>query len=293
MFESGTKFAEKAAAEGWAGLELYRQQASTLYGMYTGKALTMFNLPLTLVVALGMSVVPAISAAIAKKDSPSARGITESTIRIAMLFAAPCAIGMSVLSKEVLYILFSDCNAKSVLAILSIAIIPVAIVSVTNAILQSYGKVYYPVINMIIGGLAKIVFNFTFIPYLGIDGAPIGTFLCYLIIACLNMINIIRFAGIKFRWGSFVVRPILAALIMGCAAFVLGTFVTGGNMLTDGSINVWLKRFLIAAELGICVIVYFFTVFAVKAVSREDILNLPKGEKIAAVLVKLKLLKGE
>ena len=129
-----------------------------------------------------------------------------------MLFAAPCAIGMSVLSKEVLYILFSDCNAKSVLAILSIAIIPVAIVSVTNAILQSYGKVYYPVINMIIGGLAKIVFNFTFIPYLGIDGAPIGTFLCYLIIACLNMINIIRFAGIKFRWGSFVVRPILAAL---------------------------------------------------------------------------------
>lgn len=293
MFESGTKFAEKAAAEGWAGLELYRQQASTLYGMYTGKALTMFNLPLTLVVALGMSVVPAISAAIAKKDSPSARGITESTIRIAMLFAAPCAIGMSVLSKEVLYILFSDCNAKSVLAILSIAIIPVAIVSVTNAILQSYGKVYYPVINMIIGGLAKIVFNFTFIPYLGIDGAPIGTFLCYLIIACLNMINIIRFAGIKFCWGSFVVRPILAALIMGCAAFVLGTFVTGGNMLTDGSINVWLKRFLIAAELGICVIVYFFTVFAVKAVSREDILNLPKGEKIAAVLVKLKLLKGE
>ena len=293
MFENGTKFAEKAAAEGWAGLELYRQQASTLYGMYTGKALTMFNLPLTLVVALGMSVVPAISAAIAEKDSPSARGITESTIRIAMLFAAPCAIGMSVLSKEVLYILFSDCNAKSVLAILSIAIIPVAIVSVTNAILQSYGKVYYPVINMIIGGLAKIVFNFTFIPYLGIDGAPIGTFLCYLIIACLNMINIIRFAGIKFRWGSFVVRPILAALIMGCAAFVLGTFVTGGNMLTDGSINVWLKRFLIAAELGICVIVYFFTVFAVKAVSREDILNLPKGEKIAAVLVKLKLLKGE
>ena len=293
MFEGGTKFAEKAAAEGWTGLELYRQQASTLYGMYTGKALTMFNLPLTLVVALGMSVVPAISAAIAKKDRTSACGITESTIRIAMLFAAPCAIGMSALSKEVLYILFSDCNAKSVLAILSIAIIPVAVVSVTNAVLQSYGKVYYPVINMIIGGIAKIIFNFTFIPYLGIDGAPIGTFLCYLIIACLNMINIVKFAGIKFRWSSFVIRPILAALIMGCVAFALGTFVTGGGMLTDAGINVWFKRFLIAAELGICVIVYFFTVFAVKAVSKEDILNLPKGEKIAAVLVKLKLLKGE
>ena len=91
MFEEGTDFAQKALEEGWAGLELYRQQAATLYGMYTGKAQTMFNLPLTLVVALGMSVVPAISAALAKKDAISARSITESAIRIAMLFAAPCA----------------------------------------------------------------------------------------------------------------------------------------------------------------------------------------------------------
>lgn len=292
MFENGTKFAEKAAAEGWTGTELFRQQASTLYGMYTGKALTMFNLPLTLVVALGMSVVPAISAALAKKNFASSRNITESTIRIAMLFAAPCAVGMASLSKEVLYILFSDINAKSVLAILSVAIIPVAVVSVTNAILQAYGKVYFPVINMIIGGLAKILFNFTFIPYLGIDGAPIGTFLCYLIIAILNMISIIKYAGIKFRMDSFVIRPIAAALIMGCAGFVLGTFITSDSFLVSADAGVWTKRLLIAAELVICVIIYFFTVFAVKAVSKEDILNLPKGEKLAAILAKLKLLKN-
>ncbi|MEG1441587.1 MAG: polysaccharide biosynthesis protein, partial [Oscillospiraceae bacterium] len=146
MFSEGTKFYEKVVAEGWSGLELYKQQAATLYGMYTGKALTMFNLPLTLVVALGMSVVPAISASLAKSNKDGARNITESTIRIAMLFAAPCAIGMAVMSKEVLHLLFSDYNAQVVLSILSLAIICVAIVSVTNAILQSYGKVYYPVI---------------------------------------------------------------------------------------------------------------------------------------------------
>lgn len=142
MFEQGTAFYQKVLDEGWTGLELYKQQAASLYGMYTGKALTMFNLPLTLVVALGMSVVPAISSALTRKSDLEARSITESTIRIAMLFAAPCALGMSALSKEVLFILFQDCNAKSVLAILAVAIIPVAVVSVTNAILQSYGKVY-------------------------------------------------------------------------------------------------------------------------------------------------------
>lgn len=292
MFTEGTAFAKKALEEGWAGAELYSQQASALYGMYTGKALTMFNLPLTLVVALGMSVVPAISAAVVRKNRAEAANLTESTIRIAMLFAAPCAIGMSVLSNEVLYLLFKDCNAHSVLAILSIAIIPVAVVSVTNAILQSYGKVYHPVINMVIGGLAKVIFNFTFIPYLGIDGAPVGTFLCYLIIACLNMINIVKFAGIKFR-SSFVIKPILAAIIMGAAGFAMSSFLTGGSFLTAADTGIWTKRILIAAELLVCVIVYFFAIFAVRAVRREDILSLPKGEKIAEVLTKLNLLKGE
>ena len=291
MFEEGTAFAKKVAEEGWMGLELYQQQAATLYGMYTGKALTMFNLPLTLVVALGMSIVPAISSSLAKKNNLGARSVTESSIRIAMLFAAPCALGMSVLSKEVLYILFQDCNAASVLSILSIAIIPVAIVSVTNSILQAYGKVYCPVINMVIGGAAKVLFNFFFIPYLGIDGAPLGTFLCYLIIAVLNMRHIIKYAGIEFQWNTFVTRPIAAALIMGGVGFVFATFVTGTEVLTSSAINIWLRRILIVGEIGVCAIVYFLAAFAVKAIRREDVLNLPKGEKIAAILTKLKLLK--
>lgn len=126
----------------------------------------MFNLPLTLVVALGMSIVPAISSALARARKGEAGSITESAIRIAMLFGAPCAIGMSVLSSGVLGLLFSDDNAHVVLSILSIAIIPVAVVQVTNAILQSYGKVYYPVVNMLIGGAAKVIFNYIAIPVL-------------------------------------------------------------------------------------------------------------------------------
>ena len=290
MFEEGTNFFKKAVEQGWQGIELYSQQAATLYGMYTGKALTLFNLPLTLVVALGMSVVPAISAALTKNDRLSARKITESSIRIAMLFAAPCALGMSFLSKEVLYVLFSDFNAQSVLAILAIAIIPVAVVSVTNAILQAYGKVYRPVINMIIGGVAKVVFNFFCIPYLGIDGAPLGTFICYLIIACLNIKDIIKYGGIKFSIGEFVIRPLLAALIMGAVGFVLGTFITSPQFLISEDISIWIRRLVIVAEIGICALVYFFSVFAVKAIKKEDIINLPKGEKIADILTKFKLI---
>ncbi len=291
MFQEGTKFAQQALEEGWKGVELFKHQASTLYGMYTGKAVTIFNLPLTLVVALGMSVVPAISASLTKKSPLEARTMTESAIRIAILFAAPCALGIASLSKEVLYLLYGDTNAQSVLAILAIAIIPVAVVSVTNAILQAYGKVYLPVINMIIGGTAKVVVNLFCIPYLGIDGAPVGTFVCYLIIAILNIVQIIKYAKIQFRFSSFLIKPLLASLIMGAVGFVLATFITGNDFLLNDTVNIWLRRILIVGEIGVCGIIYLFAAFAVGAIQKDDVLRLPKGEKLASFLSKLKLLK--
>ena len=278
MFAPGTDFYKKVIEEGWQGAELLSQKAATLYGMYTGKALTMFNLPLTLVVALGTSVVPAISAAVAAAKSREAKNITEGTLRIAMLFAAPCAIGMAVLSEPILMLLFGTGNAKSVLSILSISIIPVAIVQVSNSILQSYGRVYKPVTHMIIGGAIKVVVNFFCIPYLGIDGAPVGTFVCYLTIAVLNTISIIRTAKIDFKWNSFVIRPLLAALVMGVAAFGLLKVLPGGNLIC-------------LIQIAICGVVYLIAALAFGTIKKEDVLMLPSGEKIAALMLKYKLLK--
>lgn len=278
LFEQGTDFARKVAEEGWSAAAINVQKATTLYGMYTGKALTMFNLPLTIVVALGTSIVPAISAALAKENKIQARNITESAIRLAVLFGAPCALGMSVLSSGVLNFLFSTSDAKTVLSILAIAIIPVSVVQVTNAILQAYGKVYYPVVNMLIGGAAKVIFNYFAIPVLGIDGAPVGTFICYLIIAVINTIQIVRLANIKFSFTDVIIKPLIAAAVMGvCGYFTAAALPT--------------SRIMTLFEIVVCVLVYGIMIFIVRAVKREDVLNLPKGEKIADALERFKLIK--
>ncbi|MGN1092911.1 MAG: polysaccharide biosynthesis C-terminal domain-containing protein, partial [Monoglobaceae bacterium] len=202
-----------------------------------------------------------------------------STLRIAMLFAAPCAFGMAVLSKEILNLLFGTYDAASVLSIISFAIIPVAIVQVTNSILQAYGRVYVPVVNMIVGGAVKVLVNFLCIPYLGIDGAPVGTGVCYLIIAILNIRAIIKTSGVKINWIDFIARPLVAALIMSAVGYILSTFIPVG-------------RFMCIVEIGICVVAYAVAVlFIVKALRREDVLTLPKGDKIANILDKFKVLR--
>lgn len=279
MFSEGTEFFTQAAEAGWDAATTLTHKATTLYGMYTGKALTMFNLPLTLIVALGTSVVPAISSAAAKKNTVEAGRITLSTLRIAMLFAAPCALGMAVLSKEILAFLFGTYDAHSVLTILSFAILPVAIVQVSNSVLQAYGRVYVPVVNMIIGGAVKVLVNFFCIPYLGIDGAPVGTGVCYLIIAVLNIREIIKTANIKINWIDFAVRPMAAAVIMGAAGYVMSVFVPIGKITC-------------ILEIMVCVLIYMLSaLFVVKAFKKEDVLNLPKGDKLAAVLSKYNVLR--
>lgn len=190
----------------------------------------------------------------------------------------PCAIGMSVLSSGVLNLLFNTDNAKTVLSILSIAIIPVSVVQVTNAILQSYGKMYYPVINMLVGGAAKVIFNYFAIPILGIDGAPVGTFICYFIIAVINTVEIIKISDMRFSFVDTVVKPLIAALVMGAAGYAMAVALPSSRVMT-------------LVEIMICVVVYTLMIFVVHAVKREDVLNLPKGERIAEVLERFKLIK--
>lgn len=278
LFEKGTEFFSETAKAGLSAAEIAEKKANVLYGMYTGQAQPMFNLPLTIVVALAMSVVPAISSSVATGNKNASKKMTESVLRLTMLFAIPCAVGMSLLSKEILGLLYSDSDAFALLAKLSVAVIFVSVVSVTNSILQAYGKVYYPVLNMIIGGVVKIFMNYTFIPVWGIDGAPIATNVCYGIIAILNIICIIKFVKINFSILDFFLRPLAAAAVMGAAAVICVNILTSSRLSTLVAI----------AAAGI---VYIVMILLLGAVKRDDIRNMPMGNKLEAFLDKAGFLR--
>ena len=281
LFAEGTEFAQNAAAEGWQGITLLEKQANSLYGMYTGQAQTMFNLPLSIIVALSMSIVPAISTAVVGGSAKEGKTITESVLRITMLFAMPCAIGLSVLSKPILGLLYSDADAFLLLQKLAIAVVFVSVVSVSNAILQAYGHVYYPVVNMLIGGVLKVSMNYFFIPVWGIDGAPIATNVCYAVIAILNIICIVRLIKIKISIKDMLLKPLAAAIIMGAVAvssYDLFSNIIGGSRIST------------IAAIALAGLAYIVTVLLIRGFKREDIMNMPKGEKIASILTKYKLL---
>ncbi|MCK9478925.1 MAG: polysaccharide biosynthesis protein [Firmicutes bacterium] len=260
--------------------------ANKLYGLYSGYAVLLFNLPLTMIVALSTSVLPAISSAITRRDSKGAQTITKSAIRITILFSLPCAVGLCVLAAPVLNLVFSNSLAADLLRTISIAIVFVSLVQVTNAILQAYGKMHIPVINMLIGVVVKAALNYYLIsiPSINIDGAPIGTLACYFLIAALNIAYIIRLTKAKFGVLDYIVKPLFSALCMAVAvSFSL-------NVMGRAGIG---DKIAVLPVIAVGAIVYIIFIFLTGAVTKADIEMMPRGEQFSRLLQKIHLLRRE
>lgn len=304
-----TDFYGVAAESVKSGLSLSKDASDILYGAYTGFAIPLFNLPPTIVMALSLSIVPAISSAYALKNHASIRLLTESTLRITIMFSVPCAIGLSVLSSPILITLFNNARSEAMLSVLAYAVITVCLVSVTTAILQATGHVMLPVKNMLIGGIVKIITNYVIIaiPSVNIGGAPITTNICYLTIAILNIYDIIRIAKPKLGICDFILKPAISALVMGISAFLSYnaaasflkapllkmsiSFMHNTAPLTPLDSSVRLSVLIsMCVSIFVAVIVYAVMLFLTKSVKKDDVLMLPKGDKIAKLLEKRHLL---
>lgn len=259
-----------------AGLGFDEDARTTMYGYYSGYAVTMFNLPPTIIASLAVSIVPAISVSLVKKDWATATKTVETAIRITLLIALPCAVGMSVLSGPILNLAFNDTGAELLLKILAYGIIFVSIVMVANAIIQAKGNVWVPVINMCIGGIVKIIVNYVLVGNININinGAPVGTVLCYLTTALLNLVAIHKYFSPKYGVG-FIVKTVISVVIMGiCASISYNALI---SITSSNSIS-------LLVSIALSAIIYFVLLLALKAVEKQDVLAMPCGEKIANAL---------
>lgn len=253
--------------------------ANKLYGAYS-MAVSIFNLPQTLVVAIAISVIPAVVSFLAMNNRKKALQTTESAFRISAILALPAGVGILVLSKPIIELIYfnkpQDAQiAIPLLTILGAAVVFVAFVSLTNSILQAIGKVGVPVVTMLIGGLIKIAVNYILvgIPSINILGAPIGTICCYATIAILNLI-VIKTQLKELSYFKIFLKPFIAAAVMGVFAYLINIPIT---MMVGSKIGVLLT-------IGLSAVIFVFSLLAIGGIPKNDVLLLPKGEKIAKIL---------
>ena len=258
-------------------------EADTMRGIY-GMTQTIFNMPCSFIPAITISIIPAITARLTVKDDAGAKATEESAARVTGLICMPCAIGLAVVAEPVTALLggYEGANlalAAKLMTVLGLCIMFNAVVLLTNAMMQAHGHVNVPVINMFVGGFAKlaIVYMLTGNPNINILGTPIGTAACYLIITVLNLISMKRCVPEPPAILRNLARPFLAAAVMG-------VFAWGAWFVLKTVVGVTSNLILCALPVMVGVVVYCIAVVALRCITREDCLLLPKGAKIAKLL---------
>jgi len=104
----------------------------------------------------------------------------------------------------------------------------------------------------------------------------VGTLLCYLCICVLNIGSIHRLVDQPPAILKNLVRPFLAAAIMGVCTY--------GTWLGIKAIGITSRILLCGCPIAVGVVVYLVLAVCFKAITREDCLLLPKGAKIAKIL---------
>ena len=266
-----------------------REMADKLYGLMGGFCDPIINLPNIFIDAICISLMPAVTTAYTLKNKKDMDDHIKTGLKTMMIITYPCAIGLIVLAKPILTMLFYKKYDEAVMAvpalqILAVSIVTLAIMRTFSTSLQGIGKMMLPVWNLLIGAGVKAVVSYFLIgiPSININGAAFGSMLAYITAGILNYRALKKYTDVSLDFRSIFIKPLAAALIMGAAAiasYKLLFLVTSSNSIST------LIAIMIAAA------VYFVSAFLTGAVTKDEIELIPKGDLLYRLAVRLKVAK--
>ena len=140
-----------------------------------------------------------------------------------------------------------------------------------------------PVIALAIGMVFKVILSYTLtgIPSINIFGSAIGTLTAYAVAALIEFLYIKKHLNMKFSKKEFLLKPLLTVTTM--FVVVKMSYALTFKILASKTLST-----LIWIMLG--GLVYVIVLLAIGGMRKEEILLMPKGEKIYRMLKKLKLM---
>lgn len=253
-----------------------------LYGI-RGKAFTLYNLVPTITSVIGVSALPVLASAWTKRDKNLIKRNIESPIKFTALISMPVGMGFLFMGTEIMGLIYNTTASYEIggtmLRIYGLAAMFAGLAIPMTSMLQSIGREKICLCNVALGAIIKVIVNFIFvgIPSINIQGAAIGTFVSYLFIFVANLLSIIKYTGVKPNIYKTILKPLIAALCCGASTLIF-------NFSSIGKLGTVL-------EIVIAAFVYLVALIALNTFEADDILTLPKGEKMLKLFIKLKVIR--
>lgn len=248
------------------------------------------NIPIALASAMATALIPGISSDFIKRDRRGVRKKVAKSVKVTMLVSIPAAVGIGVLAKPIMQVIFNQPEsldiASSLLAVTSVSIIFYGLSTLTQAVLQSIGKMITPIIHAAVALAVHAGVMAVMLLYLDNEYRMYyyvaATVLYSVIVSILNGHSLRKYLKYKQEIDKTFLRPVFASVIMGAAAY--GVY---HGIYYFAPVNI--------AALGIAVIVavlvYFTLIIMLRAVTEEELKSMPKGHLLVKMGRKMRLLR--
>lgn len=260
-------------------------EMAKLYGIYSQQYTVLTNLPLAIAASIGIAYIPGISAAYERRDMKGTNRLINQALSMSMLVTIPCAVGMGVLAKPIIQLLFAgaDPMAAKSMYLGFISIIFFAQSTVTNTVLQAMGKVMAPVINaslaLVIHVVVLVIMLYS--TDLGLYALVIGSIVNSLLICIFNQRSLAKNNTGRMDNRRIYVAPSIASVFMGAFTILI---YEGGRALTGN----WVVAMFISVFAAI--IFYAVVILKVGGYTEEELLSMPKGTLIVRLARKMHLI---
>ena len=268
---------------------------TTLYGIFSNKAVVISNIPISIATAVSSAIIPGISAAYARRDETGARRQVGNAIRITSIIAIPSAVGLAVLARPITMLMFPQMEslelASSLLSLLAVTVIFYSISTITNAALQSIGRMNLPLVSAGIALVVQTVVLVLLLRFTDLDvrALVLVSILYSVMIFAVNQYYLRRFLGIRQDVRRDYLQPLVCAALMGAAAKAVYYLVSMAAEPVENLPKGFYFRNLAAtaAALLAAVLVYGYTMVRSGTVRRKDLLSMPKGQSLVRLMEKL------
>ena len=261
--------------------------ADTLYSAYGNLAMPLYNLVPALLAPVTLSLMPLLGAAFSGREPEAGRGVLTAALRFTLLLALPASLGLAVFAEPLLTLIFGGgavAPAAPLLSLLALSLLPVTLVTLFGAALQAMGHTLFPVLAMGVGALIKLAVEAVLLglPAWNIYGAPVSTLCCNLTVLVMEAVALSR------RLPYTLCTPRELFLPLGAAIPAVG----GGAVLYFRLLRVLpAARVALLPALLLTVVVYFLLALRMGALTREDLILLPLGERLCALFEKCRLMR--
>lgn len=272
-------------------------QATTNYGLYSGKAMQIINIPVAIASSMSAAIIPTIARTYEVHAREETNYKIAQAIKVTMLISIPCAVGLFVLAKPIVLLLYPQKASVDIVAALirtmAVAVVFYALSTLTNAVLQGTGKVNKPVTHALLALIFQTIVLVPMLLYTNMDlyALCLATVLYSFLMCLMNGYAIRKHLNYRQEMVRTFGLPFFAALWMGGATagvyyglakiMELAGFVSG-EMLKN---IVCLVPSLIVAG-----IVYFALVIKTGAIRKNELKSMPKGHLLLKIAQKLHLI---